>query len=669
MYDILDYVKVEACCPELVLANPMENAKKMVDMVAKSQADIILFPELSMTGYTCADLFLNDELLEKCDKAHKSIIALCDQYSSEVNDKLIVYGAPYVYNGAIYNCAFVLGSKIPNGKFQLLGIVPKKYLPNYKEFYEKRWFKGYFGENVKLDNNVLFGNKIIFNFNEVNVGIEICEDVWSVNPPSCNLSLAGANILLNLSASNELVGKADYRRNLIKHQSERTMSAYAYASSGFGESSTDIVFGGHCMIYENGTKLAESERFIINSNSIVADVDISKLKMERLKNPTFADCAATMTEKYDIIKFELTRKKLQNSDKINRPSNPTPFLPYASNKTEAYDDIINIQAMGLAKRISTLPNKKVYIGISGGSDSTLALLVTAKAFDILKLDRSNITGITMPGYGTSSKTLDNSIKLMDLMGISSKTISIKDMAARAFSDMKHIPFRDYHLVKANFQMNDNFEITSEIVDDIINNYIPSNAEDLVFENVQARIRTFLLMSHGFVIGTGDMSELALGWCTYNGDHMSMYNPNCSIPKTLVKELILHFASKSISLKDVLTDIYNTLVSPELLPLKDGEIAQSSEDKVGPYIINDYFLFHFLRNGFSNEKILALAKHDFKDNFSINQIENYFSNFLKRFFTAQFKRSCVPDGPKVGSVSLSPRGDLRMPSDVDYLSWK
>lgn len=647
------FVRLETCSPKIFVGDPMSNVKEMIKMASKSDAQIIHFPELNLTGYTCADLFLNQDLLSKVEEAHKIILA-----SEALKDKLIVYGAPFFDNGSLYNCAFVVNSQ------KLLGIVPKKFLPNYKEFYEKRWFSSFSKENKQVQfigHNVMFGNNLLFKFNELVVGIEICEDVWSVIPPSSYHALAGANLILNLSASNDLVGKAEYRSNLIKQQSERTISAYSYASTGIGESTTDVVFGGHVMVYENGTKLGENERFSLNSSSVVTDIDFGKINLERVKNPTFNDSKINYIHHISINIPYLKSKNIGSF----RPKNRTPFLPSDNMKNIVYNEITNIQVHALAKRIMSLPSKKVVIGISGGSDSTLALLVTRAAFDLLNLDPSNITGITMQGYGTSKKTLNNSLKLMELLGIQSKEISIKDLSTKAFQDIGHVPFRsciDESVLNLSNLTTDNIEKALLL--------IPKNSEDLVFENVQARLRTFLLMSHGFVIGTGDMSELALGWCTYNGDHMSMYNPNCSIPKTLVKELIKYHSncSNDNSLKEVLMSIYDTIISPELLPLKHGEIAQASEDKVGPYLLNDYFLYHFMRNGFSFSKIKKLALNDFDGDFTNEEITKWLNNFIKRFFTAQFKRSCVPDGPKVGSVSLSPRGDLRLPSDVDSTSW-
>ena len=651
------FVRLETCSPKVFVGDPEANVKEMIKMINNSDAQIVHFPELNLTGYTCADLFLNQDLLSRVEKAHQTLL---NASSTEIkDDKLIVYGAPYFYNGSLYNCAFVMNNH------KMLGIVPKKFIPNYKEFYEKRWFSSYSKEAKRvpfLCSETTFGNNLLFTFKDLVIGVEICEDVWSVIPPSSYHALAGANLILNLSASNDLVGKADYRSNLIKQQSERTISAYSYASTGCGESTTDVVFGGHIMVYENGTKLAENDRFSLDSTSVVSDIDFGKINLERIKNPTFNDSKNVSLPYLNINIPFLKENKLVGSF---RPKNKTPFLPPEEMKNSVYEEITKIQVHALAKRIMSLPSKKVVVGISGGSDSTLALLVTRAAFDLLKLDPSNIIGITMPGYGTSGKTLKNSLNLMKLLGIQSKEISIKDLSTTAFKDIGHVPFNSYI---DNSVLNLDNLTTSNIEQALL--LLPTNSEDLVFENVQARLRTFLLMSHGFVIGTGDMSELALGWCKYNGDHMSMYNPNCSIPKTLVKELIKYHSDSSndFEIQKVLMSIYHTVVSPELLPLKYGEIAQVSEDKVGPYLLNDYFLYHFMRNGFSFSKIRKLALSDFENDFTKEEITKWLNNFIKRFFTAQFKRSCVPDGPKVGSVSLSPRGDLRLPSDVDPNSW-
>lgn len=657
-----DMYRVASCCPTVSVSNPDYNSDVIIKMIEKeNKCDVMLFPELSTTAYTCGDLFSFSTLLNNSNKAIAKI-------ANVVKDKLVVIGAPIEHNGALFNCAIVISNH------NVIGIVPKTFLPNYREFYEKRWFAS--GSTVKDDfvelNGAIipFGTDLLFKHKSLVVGIEVCEDVWSVIPPSSFQALAGANLILNLSASNELVGKAEYRTNLVKHQSEKLICAYAYSSSGTGESTTDLVFGGHCMIYENGNKLVETDRFAINENSICcSDIDVEKLSNERKKNPTFNDSKMFLNKKFRTIDFKLFIKAFSDLSSFNllRPKNPYPFLP--SNpleKNKNFNEIVNIQICGIIKRINQLKNKNVYIGISGGSDSTEALLALVAAYDRMGLDRKLITGITMPGFGTSEKTKNNSYALMDILGISQKTINISDLASQTFNDISHAPF--------------DMQYSQFLTKDKINEFlltVKEDAKDLTFENVQARLRTFILMSHGFVIGTGDMSELALGWCTYNGDHMSMYNPNCSIPKTLVKELIMYFADNSFAifkevnsddLKNVLNSIYKTVISPELLPLKDGEIAQSSENEVGPYELVDYFLYNFIRNGFSFAKISVLAFNDFDGKYSIDEIKKWLKLFITRFFIAQFKRSCVPDGPKVGSVSLSPRGDWRMPSDADVKGW-
>ena len=659
------YVRIASVCPEVFVGDPTKNFESISSCIKEIDADILLFPELCLTGYTCGDLFGQRLLIEEAKNKLQFL-------AYQTNDKFVVVGLPFDVDGTLYNCAAVLN------KGKILGIVPKSYLPNYKEFYEKRWFKS--GKNISTEveisgNLIPFDTDLLFQFNDVVVGIEICEDLWMTIPPSSYQALSGANILLNLSASNEIVGKADYRRELVSNQSGRCIAAYAYSSAGPTESTTDLVFGGHCLIAENGHILSESSA-IGNSLSknycknycVITDVDVQKLNYERQKS-SFGDNEDIKS--YKIVPFVLNNKDYQGYH-LQREIDGSPFVPSNPETLDSRcDEIFSIQRASLAKRISRLSDKsKLHIGVSGGLDSTLALLVAVSACDRSHWDRSRICGITMPGFGTTDKTYDNAILLMKLLGITLKEIDIREACVQMFKDIGHEPFGI------------DFTNLSDLEEKLAN--LPEGSEDVVFENVQARIRTTILMSHGFVLGTGDLSELALGWCTYNGDHMSMYNVNCSIPKTLVKFLVNYVADHCDDdmfsildskghhkvIKNLLKDIVGTIISPELLPKgKDGEIAQSTESKVGPYELNDFFLSNFIRSGFSPKKIWWLATQaKFSKEYSSLEIRSTLLDFYRRFFTNQFKRSCVPDGPKVGSISLSPRGDWRMPSDAEVNLW-
>lgn len=622
------------------LSNPVSATQKMKDLILQAEnrkVKVLVFPELSMTGYTCQDLFGYSDLLESSMENLKELVSFSKSY-----DVLFIVGAPINVSDTLYNCAIV----IQGGKIH--GIVPKQYLPNYGEFYEKRWFTAYTDYSITSVNlfgeNIPFGNLIFSSSIGYRLGIEICEDLWSVIPPSSYLSLAGANIIANLSASNELVGKDEYRRELIKTQSSRTISAYLYTSTGFSESTSDLVFGGSGYAFENGTQLAAFERFQIKDQIKIFDVDIDALTSERIANKTFSDSKKNLCQSYQEIFISQDAIHEKNYS-LNRTVKAYPFIPSRNEdaRSKVCKEIISIQSTGLARRLQQVHNTKVTIGISGGLDSTLALLVCNEAFKKLKLYPSGIMGITMPGFGTTDRTYNNAVKLCKVLGISLREISIKDACIQHFKDIGH----------------------------------DANIHDITYENTQARERTQILMDiankeHGILVGTGDLSELELGWCTYNGDHMSMYGVNCSIPKTLVEDLIGWYAFEAKEdnpgLKEILLDIINTPISPELLPTDGKEIVQKTENTVGPYEVIDFFIYNFRRKRFSRDKILYLAAIAFKEFYSEEELLKYYNSFIKRDFQNQFKRNCIPDGPKVGTVSVSPRGDLRMPSDADANNW-
>lgn len=669
------FCRVGVASPIIRVGNPEFNADEIISTIAKTNADVLVFPELSITGYTCSDLFRQELLLNQTKKA---VCKICD--SGKTNGKLVFVGAPVAIGSQLYNCAIAIQNN------RIMGIVPKQNIPNYNEFYESRWFRAADGHEPKeIDyalQRVPFGIDLFFQYNDAVVYAEICEDVWMPIPPSSYASIMGANILINLSASNETVAKCAYRTDLVANQSGRCVAAYAYASAGPTESTTDLVFGGHCLIAENSHILAETRRvgdgggLIRETQVVVTDVDVQKLMTERRLLSSFGEARRVLNKTYRTIQIGY----LNQTTEFTRYVSGTPFVP-KDHKTlhSRCAEITGIQVAALAKRIEQIPSKKSVIGVSGGLDSTLSLLVAVEAYRSIGLSANYITGLTMPGFGTTSRTKKNAIKLMELLGIQQKTIDIREMCLTTFKDMGHEPF--------------GIDIQNMNVDEFSENLQKLSPEkmaegDLVFENVQARIRTMLLMSHGFVLGTGDLSELALGWCTYNGDHMSMYNVNCSIPKTLVKFLVDYYAENRLNrvngnpidersgipdptnqLYHTLKDVVATTISPELLPHMGDKIVQSTEDSVGPYELHDFFLVNFVRNGFSPEKILFLASHaDFSKSYSEEEIQKTLKLFLKRFFSQQFKRSCVPDGPKVGSVSLSPRGDWRMPSDADVGAW-
>lgn len=628
------FVRVGALVNKLSLGNVIENAKEISRQIKKAYeagVEIIVTPELSLTGYTCGDMFLQDKLVKD------SIIGLEYVLSETKSLNIIsIIGMPISTNNALFNCGVVIN----RGK--LLGIIPKTYIPNYKEFYECRWFSSSLNLNINeielLGQKVPIGCDLLFQDRKnpnITFAIEICEDLWAVTPPSNDYAKSGATIIFNLSSSNELIGKHNYRKNLISSQSSKTISAYIYASSGMLESTSDILFGGASLIYENGTLLKEGERFLTESNIIYQDIDVLRLVNDRRVNKSFN--FSSDNKIYRRINIDIHN----NISKLERKYSKYPFVPKDDIlRNERCLEIINIQSSALARRLIQLNYPKCVIGMSGGLDSTLAFLVTVRAFEKLNLDNKNIIGITMPGFGTTDRTYNNSIKLVESYNATLKEINIKEACTIHMKDIGLNP----------------------------------NDRSITYENIQARERTQILMDvanmeKGIVIGTGDLSELALGWCTYNGDHMSMYSVNSSIPKTLIRYLVKWFMDNEKGIRhDVLKDILSTPISPELLPPdKYGNIVQKTENSIGPYVLHDFFLYHFLRYGVRPKKLYFLALHTF-DDFSREDILNYLKVFIKRFFTQQFKRNCVPDGIKVGSISLSPRGDLRMPSDMEYKSY-
>lgn len=636
------FIKVAAAVPNVKVADCSFNEMHIENLVAQAEGkgvEIICFPELSMTGYTCGDLFAQQLLL---DSAENALFRLLD-FTRSLNIITII-GMPVQMNSTLINSAVV----IQGGK--ILGIVPKTYLPNYKEFYEKRWFTSaldHESTNVHIcGQNVPVSRNIIFNTTQGKFAVELCEDMWAPIPPSSELALRGAEIIFNLSADNEGICKHKYVCSLIAQQSARCIAGYVFSSCGFGESTQDVVFAGNGIIYENGLMLAHSKRFSFEEQLVITEIDVEKIRAERRMNSTFGTSVGTLSQK-DTINVDCTSHMLGEL-KLTRKIDPHPFVPTGAELDERCEEIFAIQVQGLAQRIVHTNAATVVLGISGGLDSTLALLVCAKTMDKLKRKRKDIIGVTMPGFGTTDRTYHNAISLMQSLGITIKEISIKDACIQHFKDIGH-----------------NIDV-----------------QDVTYENAQARERTQILMDlankfNGFVVGTGDLSELALGWATYNADHMSNYGVNCSIPKTLVKHLVTWVAQNSIDeeSKATLLDIVDTPISPELIPAdKYGNIQQKTEDLVGPYELHDFFLYNFIRFGFSPSKIYFLAQQAFNSNEGItakyddSTIKKWMTTFCRRFFTQQFKRSCLPDGPKVGSVSLSPRGDWRMPSDASYAMW-
>lgn len=629
------FVNVAAAVPAVKVADTAYNVFEIEKIIADAEGrgvEILCFPELCITGYTCQDLFRQQLLLTQ---AEEGLMTLLD-FTRQLNVICIV-GLPVQTGGMLLNCAAVIQAGT------LLGLVAKTYLPNYNEFYEKRWFAS--AQDLKTTEVYLAGSPValtaqptIFQTTDgVKFGVEICEDVWAPVPPSNNLTLAGADIIFNCSASNELTGKHKYLRNLLMQQSARTISGYVYASSGFGESTQDVVYGGNAMIFENGHLLAEGERFSLQPQIQVAQIDVDRLRTDRMDNTTFVNA---QREAFAQI---ISCKMVESAEfKLSRYVDPHPFTPDDDDMQESCEEILNIQSAGLAKRLVHTNCQKVVIGISGGLDSTLALLVCVRTFDMLDYDRKGILGVTMPGFGTTDRTHDNAIRLMQTLGISQQEISIAKAVKQHFED---------------------------IGQDI-------DTHDVTYENSQARERTQILMDlankeNALVIGTGDLSELALGWATYNGDHMSMYGVNAGVPKTLIQYLIRYMAELELfnEQKATLIDVIDTPISPELTPADDeGQIKQKTEDLVGPYELHDFFLYYFLRFGFRPRKIMMLAEQAFDEKYDRKTIKKWLTTFCRRFFNQQFKRSCLPDGPKVGSVSLSPRGDWRMASDASNALW-
>lgn len=627
------FIKVAAATPKIKVADPAYNTEeilKIIDETEKNGASILVFSELTISGYTCGDLFLQQPLLTECKNQLLRIVK-----ATENKSMLVVVGCPIVIKQKLYNCAVVISDD------SILGIVPKTHLPNYSEFYELRHFTSgegleedlWFGEEfgyVNVAVNQLFKCKEI---PELVVACEICEDLWVPLPPSTYHAMAGATVICNPSASVETTTKESYRRSLVSNQSARLLAAYIYADAGEGESTQDVVYSGHHLICENGSVLAEAKRF--TNEIIYADIDVQKLAAERRKMTSFP---GGQTDDYFEQEFSLEVKE----NKITRTFPKAPFVPdNQDERDKRCDEILSLQSMGLKKRLEHTNCKHAVVGISGGLDSTLAVLVTARAFDLLDIPRENLICVTMPCFGTTDRTYQNAVSLIKELGATLKEVRIEKAVRQHFADIGH----------------------------------DENNHDVTYENSQARERTQILMDmanqyNGMVIGTGDMSELALGWATYNGDHMSMYAVNCSVPKTLVRYLVLYYAetTENKKLSEVLMDVLDTPVSPELLPPVDGVISQKTEDLVGPYELHDFFLYYMLRFGFPKAKLYRMAKQTFDGVYDDETIKKWLDKFYWRFFSQQFKRSCLPDGPKVGSVAVSPRGDLRMPSDASPTAW-
>ncbi len=625
------FIKVAAATPKIRVADVAyntENICRLIDTTTNAGAKVVVFPELCITGYTCGDLFTQEILLKAAREALHKIAA-----HTREKDALVFVGVPLAVEGELYNVAAALN------RGRILGLTTKTFLPNYGEFYEMRQFRQgpETAREILFDHEKLpFGPQLLYTASAMEsfvVSAEICEDLWSPVPPSIAAALEGATLIVNCSASDETIGKDSYRRSLVEGQSARLICGYIYANAGEGESTTDLVFGGHNLIAENGVILSESVRF--TDGAVYTEIDLKRLLGERRKNTTFQ---AVKEPKLMRIPFEICMEET----KLTRVFPPRPFVPdREGERARRCEEILNIQAMGLKKRLAHAQARSAVVGISGGLDSALALLVSVKAFDMLGLDRSGITSVTMPCFGTTDRTYQNACKMSEKLKVTLKEIPIKASVTQHFADIGH-----------------------DIED-----------HSVTYENAQARERTQVLMdvanqNGGIVIGTGDMSELALGWATYNGDHMSMYGVNASVPKTLVRHLVHYYADtcKDEELKEVLYDVLDTPVSPELLPPKDGEIAQKTEDLVGPYELHDFFLYYFLRFGYEPGKIYRIARYALGDVYDDDTIYRWLETFCRRFFTQQFKRSCLPDGPKVGTVALSPRGDWRMPSDACAASW-
>jgi NAD+ synthase (glutamine-hydrolysing) len=656
------FLRVAAASPVLRVADCAFNAERILALMGRAEADgvaVLVFPELSLTGYTCADLFQHSTLQRGALDALEHLL----RAGAGLFSGIAFVGLPLAVDDQVFNCAAVLH------RGRLLGLVPKSFIPNYKEFYERRWFAA--AATARSREVPLFGNLVPFGTNRLftaldaeglTLGVEICEDLWTPIPPSSSQALAGATVLVNLSASNEIVGKAAYRRQLVVGQSGRCMAAYVYASCGVWESTTDVVFGGHCLIAENGSLLAESPRFQRDDALLSADVDLDRIRADRIRINSFGDARLYVSggDNFERVRFDLGTTNLPGQ--LRRPNDAHPFVPKEGDELrERCEEIFQTQVAGLAKRLDHIGKPATAIGVSGGLDSTLALLVACKTMDALAVPRERILAYTMPGFGTSNRTRDNARALMRHLGVMAREVDIRAMCLEEMKALRHQPF--------GIPLDG---LTVEELTERLHRLPADRGDDLVFENVQARMRTSLLMNSGFVIGTGDVSEAALGWCTYNGDHMSMYNPNSSIPKTLVKFLVEWAARNEFDgeTRRTLLDVVDTVISPELLPLDaNGQSAQATESAIGPYELHDFFLFHFLRYGAPPEKILFLAERaSFDRAYAPAELRRWLTVFLRRFFANQFKRSCLPDGPKVGSISLSPRGDWRMPSDAAAELW-
>lgn len=636
------YVKIGAAVPRLRLADCIYNKEQVIAMTKEAAAKgirVLTFPELCLTGYTCADLFMQRPLLTAAEEAVKEIVQ-----ETEDLDIFFVIGTPVMLDSQQFNCAVAIY------KGEILGLLPKTHLPNYSEFAEERWFSSsddilvdsihYAGQDVPIGSDLMFAAAGI---PDLKIGVEICEDLWVPIPPSSYQALHGATVLLNLSASNELSGKADYRRKLVSAHSSRCMAAYTYVSAGIGESTQDVVFGGHSMICENGELFCETERYARENQLIYADVDLETISIERRRHTTFLSHLqkAEMHRYYRLVTFDM--QEADSLENWNRPLTTTPFHPAPGEEDSFCKDVFSVQTVGLARRMEHTHADSLVIGISGGLDSTLALLVCVKACDFLGIDRSKVIGVTMPGFGTTDRTYQNALTLMKSLGITMKEIPIRDAVIQHFKDIEHD--MDLH--------------------------------NVTYENAQARERTQILMDlankyNGLVVGTGDLSELALGWATYNGDHMSMYGVNGGIPKTLIRVLVNWVATNGevdAVASAALLDVLDTPISPELLPPdQEGKIEQKTEDLVGPYELHDFFLYHILRNAYRPAKVLWLAEKAFAGEYDRETLLKWLKNFYRRFFIQQFKRSCLPDGPKVGPISLSPRGDWRMPTDAFSRVW-
>jgi NAD+ synthase (glutamine-hydrolysing) len=657
------FLRVAAASPVLRVADCHFNAERILALMARAESErvaVLVFPELCVTGYTCADLFQQITLQRGALDALANIV----KESAAAFRGLAVVGVPVALDDQLFNCAVLVH------RGRVLAVVPKSFIPNYKEFYEGRWFAAAATarsrEITLCGDRVPFGTHLLFDATDVEglvVGVEICEDLWVPVPPSSLQALRGATVLLNLSASNEVIGKANYRRQLVVNQSGRCIAAYVYSACGVWESTTDVVFGGHSLVAENGTLLAEAKRFQREDALLVADVDLDRLRIDRIRMNSFGDAGLYVGVQRDFTRLPFALDRGEPPARLTREVEAHPFVPRQGERLrERCEEIFQTQVAGLAKRVEHVGKPPVSIGVSGGLDSTLALLVACKTMDALAVPRDCVRAFTMPGFGTSGRTRANAVALMRHLGVGAREVDVRRLCLDEMLALGHRPF--------------GIDLAGLDVDGLTEAFhrLPPErkCEDLVFENVQARMRTSVLMNAGFVIGTGDVSELALGWCTYNADHMSMYNPNNSIPKTLVKFLVEWAAHNEFNgeARRTLLDVVATEISPELLPAgRDGAITQLTEGTIGPYELHDFFLYHFLRFGMPPEKLLFLASHArFDREYTPEEVRRWLEVFVRRFFGNQFKRSCLPDGPKVGSVSLSPRGDWRMPSDAAAALW-